>query len=428
MKMNIKMKVFKWLFLFCWITVWSAEAQDVYRTNVDSKLIKSLQVKVAGELISEPFIELNGDNVIEFNFDALQQGGVRYAYSIIHCNADWTQSSLAPIEYMNGFQGLSIDDFATSINTTVQYTNYQLLLPNSDIQFKVSGNYVLKVYNENTPNKTIFTACFSVVEPSIIIQGIVSGNTDIDFNQGHQQVSFTINHPNYQIQYPETDLKIYVYQNNRRDNAVTNLMPMTILDGQITYDHNRNLIFEAGNEYRRFEFLSNMYTGLGVNSISFHNPYYHVELLPDYSRANKAYQYDQDQDGRFFIRCSNCNDPDTEADYYIVHFTLVMDEIPGGDVYICGDLFHNVFNNDSKMDFNTETNQYEKSVLLKQGSYNFLYLFVPDGATEGETAAIAGNYYQAENEYTIAVFHRPIGTRYDRLIGVKTIKNQMTIF
>ena len=100
-----------------------ANAQQTYFTDVNSKLIKTLQVKVAGEFISEPYIELNGDQQIQINFDALEQGGVRYSYSIIHCDANWQKSILSPIQYMSGFQGLTIDDFANSINTTTQYTN-----------------------------------------------------------------------------------------------------------------------------------------------------------------------------------------------------------------------------------------------------------------------------------------------------------------
>lgn len=79
-----------------------------------------------------------------------------------------------------------------------------------------------------------------------------------------------------------------------------------------------------------------------VENISFHNPYYNVELMTDYRRDKGTYQYDQDQDGRFFIRCSDCNDPDTEADYYIVHFTLACDPLPDGSVYLNGELFNNV--------------------------------------------------------------------------------------
>ena len=77
---------------------------------------------------------------------------------------------------------------------------------------------------------------------------------------------------------------------------------MTILENQILYTNNQNLIFPAGNEYRRMEFLSNKYNGMHVESISFHNPYYHV-LMTTITRP-LSYQYDQDQDGRFFIRCN----------------------------------------------------------------------------------------------------------------------------
>ena len=160
---------------------------------------------------------------IEVNFDAFNPGFGRYAYNLVHCNADWTQSNLSPIEYMNGFQGSTIEDFANAMGTTVQYTNYRLLFPNDDVQPKVSGNYALQVYNEDDPSQIVFTACFSIFEPMVSVAATVSGNTDIDTNQSHQQVSFAINNKNFPITYPQTDLKIWVYQNNRRDNAVTGL-------------------------------------------------------------------------------------------------------------------------------------------------------------------------------------------------------------
>lgn len=422
------MRVHCLIFLLFCATVMQANAQQTYFTDVNNKLIKTLQVKVAGKFISEPFIELNSGQQIELNFDALEQGGVRYSYSIIHCDANWQKSILSPIQYMNGFQGLTIDDFANSVNTTTQYTNYDLLLPNDDIQFKVSGNYAIQIYNEDIPDQIILTACFSVVEPMINISASISGNTDIDTNQTHQQVSFTINNQDFPIPYPQTDLKIFVYQDNRRDNAVSGLQPTTIQETQLSYTYNRSLIFPAGNEYRRMEFLSTKYNGMHVDNISYHNPYYNVELMPDHKRSNQSYQYDQDQDGRFFIRCSSCDDPNTEADYCIVHFALVCNSLSEGNVYLNGDLFHNVLDEKSKMDYNAETQQYEKAVLLKQGSYNYQYLFVPTGSAVGETGPIEGNYYQTENEYNIYVYYRPMGTQYDRLIGVTTVKNAMQVF
>ena len=417
------MRAHKICFLLFTTVLGQLYAQMPLHTQVSDKMIKTLQVRVENELLSDPIIELDGDKNIEINFDAINPEIGRYAYRLIHCNADWTQSSLSPIEYMDGFQGSIIEDFANSMSTTVQYTNYRLFFPNDEMRPKVSGNYALQVYNEDNPEHVVLTACFSVCEPLVSIAASVSGNTDIDTNQSHQQLSFAINTKRFSITYPQNDLKIWVYQNSRRDNAVTDLVPMAIMENQINYNNNQKLIFPAGNEYRRFEFLSNKYNGMRVEGISFHNPFYHVELMKDLERGKIPYQYDQDQDGRFMIRCSNCEDPDTEADYYITHFTLAMDYIPDGNVYLCSDIYNNILDERSRMGYNPNTGQYEKSELLKQGIYNYQYLFVPNDRSIGETALIEGDFFQTENEYSIFVYYRPLGARYDRLIGVGKIKN-----
>jgi hypothetical protein len=388
------------------------------RTAVHTNLLHTLRVAVAGEPLSEPVIELNGQKQVEISFDALEHSYNRFAYKVEHCQADWSKSALAPVEYLDGFQGLSIDDFANSVATTIPYTNYRLVLPNDEVRLKLSGNYAVRIYRENEPDKILLTACFAVVEPLVAVSAAVTGNTLSDFNNEHQQVSFIIDHPNLSITYPQTEVKLFVYQNRRWDNAVGNLQPTTILSNRLVYDQNRALIFEAGNEYRRTEFLSHTYNGMGVDNIRFHNPYYHVTLLPDRPRARRSYQYDEDQNGRFLIRCSRCDDPDTEADYSIVHFTLQSDPYPDGTVYLQSDTYNSVLDEKSRMDYNFDTGAYEKAVLLKQGYYDYQYLFVSNGQSRGETSLLEGNYYQTANQYSIYVYYRPFAARYDRLVGV----------
>ena len=408
------------LFLFLIV---NAAAQDTYRSAITRSDIKSLEIKLEGEIISSPFIELNSENRIEISFDALHRSSGRFAYSVLHCNADWKKSELLPIEYMRGFQNVAINDFSNSINTTTNYTNYKLFLPNEETQFTVSGNYVIQIYEENSPDDIVLTACFSVVEPLIEIDASVSGNTDIDFNKEHQQVEFTILKKNIDIVYPQTDLKIFVYQNNNLNDVRTNIHPMSITNKQLQYKHNRRLIFEAGNEYRRIEFLNHRYKGMGVEDIGFFSPYYHITLFQDRIRANITYLYDQDQNGRFFIRCSGCQDPDTEADYYVVHFSLPSEFMKNGNVYMFGDLFNNILDDNSIMEYNAKTGAYEKSILLKLGNYNYQYIFVENGEMKASLKQIEGSFFETENEYTIVVYFRPRGARYDRLIGVTNISN-----
>ncbi|MDR1407627.1 MAG: DUF5103 domain-containing protein [Tannerella sp.] len=399
-----------------------AQAQEVYRTEVFSGQVKSLQVKVAGELISAPFLELEGEAALEVSFDVLNHAQGRFAYSVVHCNSDWTKSALMPVEYMDGFQGMPLDDYAQAMVTTTHYTNFRLELPNENMRFRISGNYALQVYHEDAPEKVLFTARFFVYESLVGIRSDVRSNTDIAFNGAYQQLSFRIDHRNMSIVYPQTDLKISVFQNGRTDNTVVGLQPSLVLDRETAYEHVPALIFEGGNEYRRVEFLTHRYNGLGIEQIRYFNPYYHADVATDRSRDRQGgYLYDEDQNGRFFVNCSRCSDPDTEADYYIVHFTYASERMPGGELYLLGDFVQNRFDANSLMEYNPQTRQYEKALLMKQGYYNYQYVFVPDGETKGSTQPAEGSYFQTENEYTIAVYFRPTGARFDRLIGISTI-------
>jgi hypothetical protein len=399
-------------------------AQDVYRTEVMSVQVKSLRLKVEGELISSPFIELGGDRALEVSFDVLNHSQGRYACSIVHCNEDWTKSALAPLEYMDGFQGMPIDDFAQAMTTTTHYTNYRFYLPNENVRLKVSGNYAVVVYQEDAPERVAFTARFFVCEPLVGIESAVRGSTDISFNTAYQQLSFQLDYRNMDITYPQTDLKVDVYQNGRTDNAVRELQPTLVLNRRLTYDHIPSLIFEGGNEYRRIEFLTHRYNGLGIEQISYFNPYYHAEVMTERSRDRQSYLYDEDQNGRFFINCSQCGEPDTEADYYIVHFAYASEPVPGGKLYLLGDFVQNRFDANSLMEYNRQSGQYEKALLMKQGYYNYQYVFVPDGETRGTVQPAEGSHFQTENEYTVVVYYRPSGARYDRLIGKSVVRSK----
>ena len=65
------MRVYSLLFMMLFALSIGANAQVKFFTDVSSKQIKTLQVKVAGELISEPYIALGGEEQIEINFDGL---------------------------------------------------------------------------------------------------------------------------------------------------------------------------------------------------------------------------------------------------------------------------------------------------------------------------------------------------------------------
>lgn len=71
------------------------------------------------------------------------------------------------------------------------------------------------------------------------------------------------------------------------------------------------------------------------------------------------------------------------------------------------------------MVYNQETGAYEKALLLKQGAYSYQYLALPKyNSSRGLTEVVEGDYYPTQHIYTIKVYYRQPGGRYDRLAGV----------
>lgn len=380
--------------------------------------IKSLQLMVNGEWGEQPVMLLGGGNYVEISFDDLQHNYVRYTYSITHCNADWKPSDLVRSEYMTGFDDNRIDDYDQSMNTEMEYNHYSFTLPNDDVKLLVSGNYVVNIF-EDGDDEPIARACFSVLEPHVGLSMGVTNNTDIDTYANHQQLSFSINYSGFQTRNAIDELIPVVRQNNRWDNAVFNLKPTFMRVNEMVYEHNRSLIFEAGNEYRRFEILDRHVPTMRVDKMHYDGDYYHATIMTDEQRT--AYIFDRDQDGRYWVRNGNNVDNETESDYYFTHFRLEMPQIPGGELYINGDLTNNRFDDAYKMEYDLMDHSYQIVLPLKQGSYNYQYLFVRDGETVGQVAPAEGSFHQTENEYSVYVYYRPFGSRYDKLVGFKTI-------
>lgn len=407
------------------IPFFSTFCQTLYaqRTEVFTPHIRTVQVIANDDYLSPAIIRRGEGEALEVSFDHLTHDYHRFNYILTHCNADWTPSDLIETEYLDGFNDNPIEDSEISINTTLPYTHYRLTLPNEQVQMKLSGNYRLTVYDDaEGRDKPVFTACFSVLEKEVNISAQVSSDTEVDRNKGHQQVSFNIRHKGYLIRNPQSEVTVHVLQDNRTDNMVTDLKPSYIGTDELRYEHNRALIFPAGNEYRRFEMVSTRYAGQGVESIRYHAPYYHVTLREDEPRLLN-YSYDQDQNGRFVLRYDEAVDNNTEADYFFVHFSLLWEEpLAEGDFYLQGAFTYDNFNEESRLKYNAEAHAYEATQLLKQGAYNYQYLYVAPGSAVGSTAQAEGNFYETENEYLILVYHRAFGERYDKLIGMQQVR------
>ena len=397
----------------------------VYRTCIFDSNIKTLQAGTSDNKFNSYLLELNNNATLQISFDELSHENHFYRYRVLHCNADWTLSNISENEYINGFTTDNITENALSEVTTVPYTHYKLTVPNSNMQFRISGNYVLQIYEDNRMDNPVAQVCFSIVEPKITITGNVRGNTDTELNRRLQQLDFHVDLAGYKVRDANDELRVVVRQNNRTDNQVTDIRPTFINSSKLSYINNRNLIFEGGNEYHRFDISSIHTASFGIDDYQYNRPYYDVFLTPNIVQRSNVYSFEPDVNGRFVInRQEAFYDENVEADYLRVHFTLdAREPFLDGQVYIGGEFNNNLINENSRMKYDFQQNKYYFSTFLKQGGYNYQYWFVPKGQTKSTVERVDGSFWQTGNEYTVYVYHRSWGERYDRLVGVKTISS-----
>lgn len=391
-------------------------------TRIFDPSFRSLKVSVDEDFMAYPTLRAGTENHLVVSFDRIADDVSHLRYRLIHCNADWKPSLLLETEYVDGFNIAPIDDYAFSSNTFVHFVNYRILLPNNDMMPLVSGNYLLQVFDEDDPDKTLLQARFSVSDEAMAVDGRVLSVTDRGVNDRYQQLELMVDRLGYKVMNPMSDIIVTVEQNGDPATLRTLAPPMR-MDGQrMIYEHQQQLIFDAGNEFRRFETVAVPQAGMRVDSTRFIDGRYHAFLTPDRERTS-AYQYDHTQHGRYMVRQSNASDSDLGADYVYTHFTLDIPEQTGAEIYLQGEMTAPFPVAASRMVYDYYRGGYTLTVPLKQGSYNYRYALRRQGDDRPSPAPVEGNHYQTRNEYTVKVYYRAPGARADKLLAVVTLRN-----
>ncbi len=416
-------------FLYIILTLNSLASQKTekyfYQNAVYKEGIKSVQLYREGNVLSNPVIELGSEAKLVLKFDDLTEDVKQYSYTLIHCDANWNESFIQQTEYLTGFPDNPVSDYAMSFNTTVKFVNYQVQIPNEDCTPKYSGNYALVVFGENNREDLVLIQRFYVFESKVRIEGLVKKATFDPFNGDNQEVDFKIYNEQLKLMNPREDIQVVLMQNRRWDNAILNLKPNYIRDNVLDYDYNKENVFPGGNEFRYFDIRTTRHTGENVQEIKFFRPVYHVTLLPDAIRSNKKYFTYKEMNGNFVVESQDrVTDFDTECDYVFVHFLLPMpSQLVGGTVNVFGALTGWNANKTNEMKWNFVSAGYELTMMLKQGYYNYQYVYVPEGSKKADSENLEGSHFETENDYQIFAYYHDLASRYDRLVGFLTINS-----
>lgn len=396
-----------------------------YSNAIYHENIKTVLLHRKGWEMSQPWIIFDSQEKLMLSFDDLDGGYRDYRYTVIHCDAYWNPTDLIVYKYIEGFTEDYIDNYQYSSTTIEDYTHYELEFPTEDLRMTKSGNYIIKVYEADREDDPAFTWRFMLLEPEVNIRARIKRATGVKDRNYRQEVDFTIVKAGYNIDYPYQNLKVIVRQNGRWDNMILDLQPKYVKADELDYNFEEINTFNGGNEYRNFDIKSVKYNTEAIDEIVLSDDGYHAYLLPDERRTFKQYIYYEDINGERLIKTNEGQNNAIDAEYVYVHFFLPYNApFVNGSLYIVGDLTYWDLSPESKLKYNYEKRGYEATLYLKQGYYDYHYVFLEDGNNEGDVSVIEGNHFQTENEYTIYVYYRETGTLYDKLIGVEVFPTE----
>jgi len=358
---------------------------------------------------------------IDLEFDDLTASEQDYYYKIVHCDYDWTKSDLLKSQYLRGVDNQRIIDYENSYTTLQPFSNYRLSLPNTNVSLKVSGNYVLEIYNSS--DEIQFSRRFVVFKDLVKVGTEVKRSRDFNFLNEKQVVQFKIFAGNVQLVNPKKEVKVAIIQNYYWPTARYNIAPQFTLGTELVYKYDQETSFYGGNEYFNFDTKDLRSPSAAISHIDLTDLYNHY-LYGNSYRNSEPYTYFPDINGDYVVRTLQGENSSREAEYTKVHFSLPYDELLNlDDVYVFGKFNNYALTEENKMQYDEDSGMMKAAIPLKQGFYNYKYVIkTEDNIVDLNT--IGGNFHFTENTYTVLVYYRNFGDLYDSVIGVGTANSR----
>ncbi len=411
------------------LSIFKAGAQDVPRNDyVYKQNIRTALLYRQGVPGSFPLIDMSGTDLLELHFDDFDGGSKMYNYTLEYCDRDWNPTQLQPIQFIDGFFQQDITDFQFSFGTKQTYTHYTLKFPTAGMRPKISGNYVLKVYENFDAQDVVLEKRFVVTEGLVKVEGRIRDGMSSLSRLTSQEPVFTVDASNIPFVVPQRDLCVMLMQNQRWDNMKRDVKPAFITGNKMDFSNiDNSLTFSGGNEYRFLDLRSlRLKNDKTISMETDPEGEIRMKLRKEFSRRGLEYTLLQDLNGSMFIATVDGRNGDLESGYAWVRFSLYHDKAKEdpGDVYIMGQISGNRLNPEWKMDYNYRNQEYYLEKYLKQGYYNWLFVSQKPDETEGNTTFFEDSFQRTENTYFVFVYFRDLRQQgADRLVGVGVLNS-----
>jgi hypothetical protein len=362
-----------------------------------------------------PIIRLNSDDQLELQFDDMSSDANSFTVRITHQNQDWSESSLNPVDYSTNYEDQITNGVQSKANNP-PYTHYKYLFPNRDFKPKVSGNYLLHIYDFST-GKELFSLPFFVTEQ----KKMVKTHIETLYNQGtrylrHNQLFATYDYPNF-VEFPQLDLSIEFVQNQFWGRARKAGIKDISQPGVIKFHDSRNNLFVATYEFRQLDLDpldGNKYRVLSYRpetippEIVLRRDVVNLDINPP---ERKSYKFGEPNNNR-------------DSEYANVHFSL---EVPSsykvnGPIYIYGSFNNWSIQDENKMQWDTKSAMYKGQAFIKEGKYDYKYAVLKNG--EVDDLRLDASFAATKQQYFTFVYFRDPQMHYDRLLSYNSTYSQ----
>ena len=401
-------------FLSCLFLISTSQIYAQIVDKIEPEYIRTIQFQGGTNQSQLPIINL-GER-LQLSFDDIKGDEADYFYTITRHNFDWSPSDLSKGEYLQGFDDVRIETYENSLNSLQIYSHYTLTIPNRETRaLTKSGNYLLSIFNDD--GELMFTRKFMIIENLVGVGVEIRRSRKLEFIETKQVVQFTINSPNLLLINPKQTVKTLVLQNSNLKTAITDLVPQYTLGSELIYRYDQEAAFWGGNEFLSYDNKDVRSASNGVRRIELTDVYENY-LYTDRTRRDRVYTYNPDINGNFLVRNIDVQNPAIEAEYVRMHFKLQnFDDIGDKEIHLYGNFNNWSIDASTWMRYDKATDTYTNFRLFKQGFYNYKYVLVDRDGTIDE-GFISGNHWQTENDYTVLVYFRDLGARFDRIVGI----------
>ncbi len=387
--------------------------------------IKSVRFYQFDSETDYPILELGSSNYFILEFDDMEAFTKDFSYKIIHCDAHWQPSEdIDAFDYIDGYQENRIYSGENSFSTKVPYVHYEIQLPNEDVKWTKSGNYLLKVYQDEEEENLIITRRFMIVDTKMKALARTRRSATPPYAATHQEMHFEIQHSGISIGNPREQIQIAILQNGRWDNAITELEPTYIRHEAIGYDMSGKILFAGHKEFRPLDIRSFRFRTIQVKTLEMLKNGFELTLFTNHFRNYSPHVFTHDLNGKFIIQSHDRPDEKLREEYAAVNFSLLSQNKLAGEVYVIGGFTDFRAKPDFRMKYDQKTGLYEMTCTLKNGFYDYCYAVVEEEGAAPNIERIEGSSFETENDYLFLVYYKEFGGQYDQLVAIQKLNTR----